>query len=99
MQLVDSNMNSKLFGANVASFPGRARYFVGASHRRAGAGFISQLKTTSAAGRVLGMLLAALVLTASPALLATVRAAVSLSLQILLEAGHAGLIAFQIFGR
>jgi hypothetical protein len=45
------------------------------------------------------MLLAAFVVTASPALLATVRSAVSLSFQILLEAGHAGLIAFQIFGR
>jgi hypothetical protein len=32
-------------------------------------------------------------------LLNTVRSVVSVALQILLEAGHAGLIAFQIFGR
>jgi hypothetical protein len=53
----------------------------------------------SASDRLLAMVLVAFVVTASPALLETVRSTVSLSLQILLQAGHAGLIAFQIFGR
>jgi hypothetical protein len=44
-------------------------------------------------------MLAAFVLAASPALVATLRSTVSLSFQILLQAGHVGLVAFQIFGR
>jgi hypothetical protein len=45
------------------------------------------------------MMLAAFVVAASPALLGTIRSAVALALQILLEVGHFGFIAFQIFGR
>jgi hypothetical protein len=60
---------------------------------------VSWLKASSASERVLALLLAAFVVTASPALLATVRSTVSLSFQILLQAGHVGLIALQIFGR
>ncbi len=60
---------------------------------------ISLAQATSASERLLALVLAAFVVTASPALVATVRSTVSLSLQILLQAGHVGLIAFQIFGR
>ncbi|HXM14094.1 MAG TPA: hypothetical protein VN933_02555 [Candidatus Eremiobacteraceae bacterium] len=90
MQLVDS----KLYVANATRF-GTER-----QHLAAGCGnLISRLKRTSASDRLLAMVLVAFVVTASPALLETVRSTVSLSLQILLQAGHAGLIAFQIFGR
>ena len=78
----------------------------GFSQRRSGVirfgnegGILSRLRGTSASERLLALMLAALVIAASPALLSTVRSAVSLALQILLEAGHFGLIAFQIFGR
>jgi hypothetical protein len=98
MQLADTNMDSKLYSANIGPFRGRRRQ-AGTANFRASSDFISRLKTTSASERLLAMLLAAFVVTASPALLTTVRSAVSLSFQILLEAGRAGLIAFQIFGR
>jgi len=78
----------------------------GFSQRRSGVirfgnegGILSRLRATSASERLLALMLAALVIAASPALLSTVQSAVSLALQILLEAGHFGLIAFQIFGR
>ena len=64
-----------------------------------GARLVSRLAGSSASERLLALMLAAFVVTASPALLTTVRATVSLSLQILLQAGHFGLVAFQIFGR
>ena len=78
----------------------------GFSQRRSGVirfgnagGMLSRLRATSASERLLALMLAALVIAASPALLSTVQSAVSLALQILLEAVHFGLIAFQIFGR
>jgi len=64
-----------------------------------GVRLLSRLAGSSASERLLALMLAAFVATASPAMLATVRATVSLSLQILLQAGHFGLVAFQIFGR
>ena len=91
MQLVDS----KLYIANLGTLPVARK---GATEKP-GAGFVSRLKRTSASERLLAILLAALLVAASPALFSTVRSAVSLALQILLEAGHFGLIAFQIFGR
>jgi hypothetical protein len=72
---------------------------IGRRKVRNGDGLIACVKASSASERVLALLLAAFVLTASPALLATVRSTVSLSFQILLQAGHVGLIAFRIFGR
>jgi hypothetical protein len=66
---------------------------------RNGHGRIAWLRATTASERVLALLLAAFFVTASPALVATVRSTVSLSFQILLQAGHVGLVAFQIFGR
>ncbi len=60
---------------------------------------ISRLKATSASARLLALIMAALLVAGSPALLATVCSTVSLSFQILLQAGHVGLIAFQIFAR
>ena len=104
MQLVDS----KLYSANVAAFRSVGvdamadRSYAGADFRRARANrgdLLSWLKGTSAAQRMFGLLLAAFFVAASPALLATVRSTVSLSFQILLQAGHVGLTAFQIFGR
>jgi hypothetical protein len=89
MQLVDS----KLHIVNIPTARGERQLYPSAS------AFISRLKATSASRRVLVLLLAALVVTASPALLATIRSTVLLSLEILLQAGHAGFIAFQIFGR
>jgi hypothetical protein len=109
MQLIDS----KLYNANMPAFRAAGgpsvidalteRGYQGVGRRygrcRAGDGLTSRLKGTRAAERVLALLLGAFILTASPALLATVRSAVSLALQILLQAGHFGLIAFQILGR
>jgi hypothetical protein len=91
MQLVDS----KLY---VANFPTLriARRSAGLGQSR---GLISRLQGTSASARLLVMMLAAFVVAASPALLGTIRSAVALALQILLEVGHFGFIAFQIFGR
>jgi hypothetical protein len=60
---------------------------------------ISLLKATSASARLLALMVAALILAASPALLSTIRSTVSLSLQILLQVGHFGSIALEIFGR
>jgi hypothetical protein len=103
MQLVDS----KLYIANAPAlgFDRQRRVlgdesspFGGANARTRG-NLISRLKRSSASERLLALMLAAFVAAASPALLETVRSTVSLSLQILLQVGHAGLIAFQIFGR
>jgi hypothetical protein len=91
MQFVES----KLYIANLrdAAVPsGRAA----AEQNR---NLVSQLRATSASTRLLSLLLAALVVAASPVLLVTVRSAVALTLQILLQAGHFGFIAFQIFSR
>jgi hypothetical protein len=111
MQPVDS----KLYSANMAAFSSSdneamadRRWSANREHRYDSAGrayirnrsnLISRLASTSASERLLALLLAAFVLTASPALLATVTSTVSLSLRILLQVGHAGFIAFQIFGR
>jgi hypothetical protein len=95
MQLVDSNIDNGLFIANRSSDRTAARHAtsgpIGSS--------LSRLKATSASGRMLALLIAGLLVAASPVLLNTVFSVVSLSFQILLQAGHAGLIAFQIFGR
>ncbi len=103
MQLVDS----KLYSANrtefrstgIAPIAGPGYGSMGRGNGRNDLGLILRLKRSSASERLLALTLAEFVVTASPALLATVRSTVSLSLQILLQAGHAGLIAFQIFGR
>ena len=91
MQLVDS----KLYIANLPALKVACRRGT-AEHNR---NLISRLRATSPSERLLSLMLAALVVAASPALLATVRSAVTLALQILLQAGHFGFIAFQIFGR
>ena len=93
MQLVDS----KLYIANVPAQP-FAR-FAGRSSTGALGNILSRLKGTSASGRMLALLIAGLLVAGSPALLSTVYSVISLALQILLQAGHVGLIAFQIFGR
>ena len=93
MQLADINMDSKLYIAN------RTTHRAGARRAPRHGGFISRLKETTASERLLALLLSGLLVAASPALLNTVRSVVSVASQILLEAGHAGLIAFQIFGR
>ena len=93
MQLVDS----KLYLANMPAQP-----FARLGSRSSGGVLgkvISRLKGTSASGRLLALLIAGLLVAGSPALLSTVYSVVSLALQILLQAGHVGLIAFQIFGR
>ncbi len=96
MQLVDS----KLYIANTPTDEAGGGRILG---RRAIAGqngrLLSQLKRTTTSERLLALLLVGLLVAASPTLLNTVRSVVSVALQILLEAGHAGLIAFQIFGR
>jgi hypothetical protein len=95
MQLVDTNIDSRLYIANTSTDRAAAhREAVGRIGRS-----ISWLRGTSASGRLLALLIAGLLVAASPALLNTVFSVVSLALRILLEAGHAGLIAFQIFGR
>jgi hypothetical protein len=95
MQLVDS----KLYSANVSTSPDGWQHFAGGAHHRTDGDLISWLKRTSASERLLTLLLVAFVLTASPALITTIRSTVSVALQILSQAGHAGFIAFQIFGR
>jgi hypothetical protein len=111
MQLVDS----KLYIANAPTFDAaklEARSLevsaIGAARRNSSGGrrdarthgnLISLLKATSASARLLALIVAALVVAASPALFTTIRSTVSLSLQILLQAGHFGLIASEIFGR
>jgi hypothetical protein len=90
MQLIDS----KLYIANNTALPVPVRH-PRADHRS----FTSWLKETNASERLLALMLAGFLVTASPALLGTVRSAVSLALQILLQAGHFGLVAFQIFSR
>ncbi|MBV9884997.1 MAG: hypothetical protein JO119_00465 [Acidobacteria bacterium] len=89
MQLVDS----KLYIANLPALQ--------VVQRRAASNLnlISRLKAASASTRLLALMLAALLVAASPALLGTIRSAVALALQILLQVGHFGFIAFQIFGR
>jgi hypothetical protein len=91
MQLVDSKLYiSKLPALQIA-------------HRRLRSGhdrnLVSRIKGTSAGERLLALMLASLVIVASPVLLDTVRSAVARALQILLEVVHVGFIAFQIFGR
>jgi hypothetical protein len=95
MQLVDTNIDSRLYITN------RSTNRTAADLATAGriASFISWLRGASASGRLLALLIAGLLAAASPAVLGTVLSAVSLAFQILLQAGHAGLIAFQIFGR
>jgi hypothetical protein len=96
MQLVDS----KLYIENVPALQiTRRPRTVTTGHGRKSCHLIPWLKATSATERLLVLMLAAFVLAASSALIATVRSTVSLSFQILLQAGHVGLIAFQIFGR
>jgi hypothetical protein len=104
MQPVDS----KLYIANASAFGSDRRRFAGAdagsrfgsAGSRSGRGnIIFRLKGSSASERLLALLLTTFVVTASPALLETIRATVSVSLQILLQVGHAGFIAFQIFGK
>lgn len=95
MQLVDTNIDSVLYIAHRSSPRNAAGR---ATSGRIGCS-ISRLKGASASGRLLALLIAGLLVAASPALLYTVFSAVSLSFRILLEAGRAGLIAFQIFGR
>ncbi|HEY2819802.1 MAG TPA: hypothetical protein VGJ06_02070 [Candidatus Acidoferrum sp.] len=97
MQLVDS----KLYIANMSAL-GIARSR-GNSNHGYGSGqlgdIVSRVAATSASQRLLALLLTALLVAAGPALLNTVLSAVSLTLQILLQAGNFGFIAFQIFGR
>jgi hypothetical protein len=89
MQLVDS----KLYISSIQPARDELR-----SHASGGR-LVSRLQATSASQRVLALVLVAFALTCSPALMTTLRSTVYLSFQILFEAGHAGLIAFQIFGR
>jgi hypothetical protein len=91
MQLVDS----KLYLANLPA-PQIAPRRATAERSR---NLTSRLQSTSASTRLLSLMLAALVVAASPALLGTIRSAATLALQILSEAGQFGFIAFQIFGR
>jgi hypothetical protein len=105
MQLVDS----KLYIGNAPSHDipalgvptfGIARQTVGGRRAvRAHGNLISMLQSASASARLLALMVAALVVVASPVLVATVRSTVSLSLQILSQAGHFGFIALEIFGR
>ena len=104
MQRVDSKLHiANMSGLRPAGFsakPERGCNPVGRAHAQTdGCNLISRLKGTSSSERVLAMLLSAFVVTASPALLATVHSTVSISLQILLQVAHVGFIAFQIFGR
>jgi hypothetical protein len=59
----------------------------------------ARLSLTNPSQRLLALLLAGLIVAVSPALLNTVLSVISVALQILWEAGHAGYVAFQIFGR
>lgn len=95
MQPADINMDSVLFIAN------KSTDHIAGRRSTAGRcdGFISRLKATNASERLLALTLVGLLVAASPVLLDTVRSVVSLALQIFIEAGRAGLIAFQIFGR
>lgn len=93
MQLVDS----KLYIANMPAQP--FSRFGGRSSAGALGNIISRLKGTSASGRLLALLIAGLLVAGSPALLSTVYSVVSVTFQVLLQAGHVGLIAFQIFAR
>jgi hypothetical protein len=104
MQLVDGKLyiaNAPVFGSDRQRFAlGDADSRFGSASSRTGrADLVSRLKRSSASERLLALMLAAFVAAASPALLETVRSTVSLSLQILLQVGHAGFVAFQIFGR
>ena len=106
MQLVDSKLyianapSLDVRSLNVPTFGAERRHLPGGRRdARTHGNLISLLKATSASARLLALMMAALVVVASPALLATVRSTVSLSLEILLQAGHFGLIALEIFGR
>jgi hypothetical protein len=85
MQLVDS----KLHIANMPILPASQRN--ARTHAR--------LNITRPSQRILALLLAGLIVAVSPSLLSTVLSVISLALQILWEAGHAGYIASQVFGR
>ena len=91
MQLVES----KLYIANLrdaAVQRGRAA----ADQNR---NLISRLQATSASTRLLVLMLTAFAVIASPPLFGTIRSAVALAMQILIQAGQFGLVAFRIFGR
>ncbi len=91
MQLVDS----KLYIANLPALRIAHRSVPAERNRN----LLSRLRAASASTRLLTLMLAALIAAASPVLLATIRSSVALALQILLQVGHFGFIAFQIFGR
>jgi hypothetical protein len=95
MQLADINMDNRLYLTNLTTHQIAGRRATGGRRD----GFVSRLKATNASERLLALTLAGLLVAASPTLVNTVRSVVSLTFQILLEAGRAGLIAFQIFGR
>src|SRR5262249_43945270 len=82
MQLVDS----KLYSANMPRFHagGDADVVGELTERREGTRLLSRLAGSRASERLLAVMLTAFVVTASPAMLATVRSTVSLSFQILL---------------
>ena len=96
MQLVDS----KLYLANMPApqIAPRLRT-VGTGHGRTNCSLMPWLRATNATERLLVLMVAAFVVTASPALIETVRSTVAVAFQIFVQAGHFGLIAFQIFGR
>jgi hypothetical protein len=68
-------------------------------HKQTGCNLMADLRKIGAAERLLALMLAAFVVTASPAILATVRTTVAIALQIFVQVGHLGFTAFQIFGR
>ena len=103
-----SSLDTATLGVRALGVPALGVPTIGAERRHLAGGrrdgrphgnLISLLKRTSSSERLLALMVTALVVVASPALLATVRSTVSLSLQILLQAGHFGLIALEIFGR
>jgi hypothetical protein len=85
MQLVDNKLH-------IANMP-----ILRVTHRRARTN--ARLNVPNPAQRFLALLLAGLIMAVSPALLSTILSVISLALEILWEAGRAGYIAFQIFGR
>lgn len=100
MQLVDSKLYiANMQGLDVPTLGVARQPLVGGRRAiRSHGNLISLLKGTSASARLLALMVAASIVVASPALLATVRSTVSLSFQILLQAGHFGYIALEIFG-
>ena len=98
MQLAET----KPYIAGTPQFPiVRQLRVIGGGRSRKGCSFdfMSQLKATTATERLIVLMLATLVLSASPALIATVRSTVAFGFQILVQIGHLGFTAFQIFGR